>query len=359
MNPFMTERIHRLRRTLRAFDCFLVTNISNVRYLTGFTGSSGIVLITKDKGILLTDFRYKEQAGQEAGGLDIVISKKDWIKAVEGLAKKLGIKRLGFEATVSYDFFKRLSGGGLGLIARKGLVEKLRAVKDSSEIEAIKEAVRRAEAAFLKVRPYIKAGISERSIALRLEERLKAEGCRRMPFGIIVASGPNSSRPHAGITERRLSRGDLVVIDWGGEAYGYVSDITRTFIVKGGSGGAKKKEIYGLVLEANKRAISSVFDGAMAKDIDNSARYVIKNGGYGEFFGHGTGHGVGLDVHELPKISFTSKGRVREDMVFTIEPGIYLPGLGGVRIEDMVQVCGRGARLLSALPKGLRYNLIN
>jgi Xaa-Pro aminopeptidase len=350
-----SSRLSHLQESLkkRKIDAFLVTDIHNVRYLTGFTGSSGILFITKEKNIFLTDFRYKEQAGKETKDWDIVIGKGGMLKSIKALYKKNPIKKLGFESSVSYEFFRRLSHRDIHLKAFKGLIEKLRAVKDVTEIQSIREAVRRAESAFLDVKPYIRQGIRERAIALRLEESLKKNGCRHIPFDIIVASGPSAAMPHAKPIDRKLRIGDLVIIDWGGEADGYFSDMTRTLLIGKGDNFSKQKEIYQLVLEANMKAISHVSIGTTSEEIDRSARDVIKKAGYGEYFGHGTGHGVGLQVHESPHITWNRKDIIQENMVFTIEPGIYIPGLGGVRIEDMVVAGKRKAEVLTTLPKKL------
>ncbi len=348
----MNLRLAGIRQSFQGIEGFLVTDMNNIRYLTGFTGSSGFLLITKARNIFVTDFRYKEQARTETSGWDIVIEKGERPKTVSTLSRKLGIKRLGFEMSVSYEFFRRLSKRDLILRPFRNTIERLRAVKDDEEIELIKEAVTRAESAFFDVKPYIRKGIKENKIAMMFEERLKKRGCRHIPFDIIVASGKNSSMPHARPSEKMLDAGDLVVIDWGGEAGGYFSDMTRTLLIRGANTG-KKKEIYHIVFEANKKAVSVITPGIDGKKIDNSARYVIKKAGYGEFFGHGTGHGVGLQVHESPHITWNKKESIKEDMVFTIEPGIYVPGLGGVRIEDMVAVGKKGAVLLTKLPREL------
>jgi Xaa-Pro aminopeptidase len=349
-----SSRLDKIKKSLRrkSIDGFLVTDIHNMRYLTGFSGSSALLLITKNKNIFVTDFRYKDQAEREVKGWDFIIEKKGMIKAIENLSRKVGIKKLGLESSVSYDFFRKLSRD-LNLKAFTGLIEKFRQIKDICEIRSIREAIQRAESAFLEVKPYIKQGVKERSIALRLEERLKKKGCRHIPFDVIVASGPNSAMPHAKPTERKLINGDLVIIDWGGEADGYFSDMTRTFLIDKGNDVNKKKEIYQIVLGANKRAISFVSPGIESQEVDSSARNFIKKAGYGEFFGHGTGHGVGLQVHELPRITWNRREIMKENMVFTIEPGIYLPGVGGVRIEDMVIVRPDGSKTLTALSKGL------
>jgi Xaa-Pro aminopeptidase len=347
------ERLKAIRKHLRDIDGLLVTDITNVRYLTGFTGSSGFALVTRSESIFCTDFRYVEQAGEEVHDHWNIVEQKDGqTKTIKDLSRKTGIRRLGFESSVSYEFYQTLRSAVPEVKALGGVVEKHRAVKDPVEIGLIKEAVRRAEAAFKEIKPYIRAGVKERSLAMRLAERLGRRGCRRIPFDIIVASGGNSAMPHARATDKRLEPGDLVTIDWGGEAGGYFSDMTRTLLLKG-PGMGRKKEIYGLVLRANREGVAAVTDGAGSRHVDNRARDVIKNAGYGRHFGHALGHGVGLEVHELPRIGRSRAVRIREGMVFTIEPGIYVPGLGGVRIEDMVAVAGGGARLLTRLPRRL------
>ncbi len=349
----MSSRLVSIRKALKQIDGLLITDINNVRYLSGFTGSSAFLLITKSGGLFATDSRYEEQAKKEVTGWDISIERGERSKTISKISKRLGIKRLGFEASMSYGLFRDLSKKGLRMELLKNAVEKLRAVKDSTEIELIKKAVKRAESAFTATLPYIKKGVSEKKIALILEENLRKMGCSRLPFEIIVASGRNSSMPHARPTDKKLRAGDLVVIDWGGEADGYFSDMTRTLLVKGPDIG-KKKEIYQIVLEANKKAISAIRPGIDVRKIDHSARYVIKRAGYGKLFGHGTGHGVGLQVHELPSITWRKKAMIKENMIFTIEPGIYVPELGGVRIEDMALVGKKRASLLTTLSKELK-----
>lgn len=351
----LAERHKEIRSALRGVDGFLITDIVNVRYLSGFTGSSGFIILAKGRGgegAFVTDSRYALQAEREIEGLKIYIEKRPAPRAVRALARKLGIRDLGVEDTVSIGMFNALSSRDLRLKAFRDPARALRAVKEAGEVASIREAVRRAEAAFLEVRPYIRAGRRESEVAWRLEERLRKKGCRRIPFDIIVASGPNSALPHARAAERKLSAGDLVVVDWGGEAGGYFSDMTRTLLIRG-KDAARKKEIHRLVFEAQRKAIRAVRPGAGSPEIDSAARDVIKKAGYGRNFGHGLGHGVGLEVHELPRISPTSKDRLKEGMVFTVEPGVYVPGLGGVRIEDMVLVTQGGAEVLTSLPRGL------
>ncbi len=336
----------------KGIDGLLITYIPNVRYITRFRGSSGCVLLTKNKKVFCTDPRYEEQAKQEIKGFDFLIEKEGRPREIIERARALGIKTLGFESTASYMFYRSLLRKGIKIKAVGNFVEDLRKIKDTEELVLIRKAIVRAENAFLHLKSLIRPGISERQIALRLEENLKKEGCYSLPFDIIVASGPNSALPHAKPTERKIKPGDLVVVDWGGEAGGYFSDITRSFLMKGRDL-SRKKEIYDTVLQANIKAIHSVAPGLSCRMVDSAARDSIKKAGYSGFFGHGTGHGVGLEVHELPRISRLGRESVKPGMVFTIEPGVYIPGIGGVRIEDMVLVEKTGCRVLTALPKGL------
>ncbi|MFZ5996290.1 MAG: M24 family metallopeptidase [Nitrospirota bacterium] len=331
------SRLQHVQRLLtrKKIDALYVGAIKNVRYLTGFTGSSGFVLISRDRGVFVTDFRYQEQAGNEVKGYEIEIERGKRIKVLQALLKKLGAKRLGFETSLSYEFYALLKTLPLVLSPQSNLIENLRKVKDAEEVAAIREAVRRAEEAFLAVKPRIKAGVRERDIALRLEEQLKKTGCRSIPFDIIVASGNNASMPHARATEKKIAKGDFVIIDWGGEADGYFSDMTRTLLMSG-EALSEKRAVYEVVNSAREKAVQSVKKGVTTRAVDAAARDTIKKAGYGDFFGHGTGHGIGLDVHEAPRVSWLRSERIADGTVFTIEPGIYIPHLGGVRIEDMV-----------------------
>jgi Xaa-Pro aminopeptidase len=337
---------------LKGIDGILITHITNVRYLTGFTGSSGCVLIGKKARVFCTDPRYEEQAKQEIKGFDILIEKEERPKDILDRAKSLGIKTLGFESTASYNFYRSLVRKGLKIKAISNFIEDMRKIKDPEELIMIRKAVSRAESAFLRMKGSIRPGVTERQVALQLEENLKKEGCYAVPFDIIVASGENSALPHAKPTEKKIKPGDLVVIDWGGESGGYFSDMTRSFLIHGRNI-SRKKEIYETVLQANLQAIHSVAVGMNSRLVDKAARDSIKKAGYADFFGHGTGHGVGLDVHELPRISRLGREYVKPGMVFSIEPGVYMPGIGGVRIEDMVLVEKNGCRVLTTLPKGL------
>ncbi|HMK55621.1 MAG TPA: Xaa-Pro peptidase family protein [Dissulfurispiraceae bacterium] len=353
MSEFI-DRIEGLRAVMRAkkVDAMLVLNLRNVRYLTGFTGSSAFVFVTRDRSFFYTDFRYKEQAEAEVKCCELGLEKGKRARLIGDLIKKLGPKNLGFESSISFDFYQSMHKLPLTLLPLEGAVEKLRLVKDSRELKNIEEATRRAEEAFIAIKPRIKPGVTERSIALRLEEELKKRGCRRIPFDIIVASGRHSSMPHAGQTDKKIEKGDFVIIDWGGEAGGYYSDMTRTLLMAGPDV-ERKKQIYDIVDRARKRAIAAVREGRKSSEIDAAARQYIKDAGYGDYFGHGTGHGIGLDVHEAPRISWAGRETLLSGMVFSIEPGIYLPGLGGVRIEDLVLVEGGKGRTLTKLDRRL------
>ena len=348
------NRIQGLKGVMRSrkVDALLVTNIRNIRYLTGFTGSSAFVVVTEGRSFFFTDFRYKEQAESEVQHCELKQEKGKRIGLINNLVKRLGTKVLGFESSVSFDFYQSLRKLSVELFPLDGTVEKLRLVKDSDELENIQEAIRRAEESFVAIKPYIKPGVTERAIALRLENELKRRGCKRIPFDIIVASGKHSSMPHAGQTDKKLERGDFVIIDWGGEAGGYYSDMTRTLLMAG-QDIERKRHIYNIVNRAREKAIADVRDGKKGSEIDAAARQHIVKAGYGQYFGHGTGHGIGLDVHEAPRISLAGRETLSSGMVFSIEPGIYLPGCGGVRIEDLVLVDGDKGRTLTKLDRKL------
>lgn len=352
MAPVAAQRIRSLQKLLRAkaLDGFLVTALRNVRYLTGFSGSSGFVLITRTGAVFVTDFRYQEQAGNQVVAAEIVIERGKRIALIGDLLRKHDVRRLGFESSVSFSMYEQLRSCGAELVPLKEAVERLRVIKDAEEVAAIGRAVQRAEDAYCAIRKWIRPGVREIEVAWRLEAALKERGCRHAAFEIIVASGVNSSMPHAQPTSKKIARGDCVMIDWGGEADGYYSDMTRTVIVPGAAD-PKKQKIYDTVNRARHAAIRAVRTGVKTQDIDEVARRIIRDAGYGECFGHSLGHGIGLDVHEYPYVSWTRGERVRKGMVFSIEPGIYVPGLGGVRIEDVVLVKDSSVSILTNLSR--------
>lgn len=330
----------------------LITNINNIRYLTGFSGTSGFCLLTGHETLFFTDFRYTEQAESEVMLWTICLEKGKRIDTIKKALRKLGIKKIGFESSQSYMFYQQMMKLGVEIKAYENLIEKYREIKDDEELMNIKEAYTRAEDAMIEIKNRIKPGVKESEIALRLEMALRQKGCKRIPFEIIVASGSNSSKPHATVTDKYVEKGDFVIIDWGGECNGYFSDITRTFLMKD-SDLDKKAEIYEIVRTACKQAILSVREGVKASDVDKAARNYIVERGFGENFGHGTGHGIGLQSHEEPRINKLNNKPLKDGMVFTIEPGIYIRSFGGVRIEETVAITKGKNELLCKLPNEL------
>ncbi|MBI5599519.1 MAG: aminopeptidase P family protein [Deltaproteobacteria bacterium] len=352
----MTDRIKIMRAGLegRGLDGILVTDLKNVRYLAGFTGTSGYVLLTSLKashagaaGFFFTDSRYALQARGEVKGLRITIYKKA-IEEIAGTVKGLGLKRVGFDGrNLSYDTFRRLKKllPAVRLKSSPDAVEGKRAVKDADEVEYIRGAIAAAGKGFESVEKRGIGGVTEKEVSIRIEAAVKKAGADALSFETIVASGFRSAMPHAVASGKRIKKGELVIVDMGVELGGYRSDETRTYAV--GSATAAQKKIYSTVKDAQMRALDAIRPGARAKDVDGAARTCIRKAGYGKYFGHGTGHGVGLDVHERPHISPQSTDVFEEGMVVTVEPGIYIPGFGGVRIEDMALVTRDGAEVLT------------
>jgi Xaa-Pro aminopeptidase len=348
-------RVSNLRKiTADLADAALITDLKNIFYLTGFTGSSASLILTRNRMLFYTDFRYREQSVAETeGAWEINIVNKKGVQAVAGAIKKLGLKSIAFESSVSYEYWDGLRAAGIKTVPLRYAIENMRRIKSAEEAERITKALRRAETAFLRIKPRIKPGIRELQIARMLEQELKSSGCRTLPFDIIAASGKNSAMPHARPTEKKVEPGDLVVIDWGGEYDGYFSDISRTLLMSGGSRTAEKKKIYNIVKEALKKAVDKARSGVSSKTVDSAARGFIAASGYGEYFGHGTGHGVGINVHEAPWITYSRPSRICNGMIFTIEPGIYLPETGGVRIEDMVCINNGKPEVMTKLGRSI------
>jgi Xaa-Pro aminopeptidase len=333
-------------------NAFLVTRREDVRYLTGFTGSAGSVLVASGKPFLITDFRYKVQSERETGGIRVHIQKKDFPTALAEVVAESGAGRVRFdESSLTVDALRKLKSRVPHLKGHRDLIGELRRLKDGEELKRIREAVRRAETSLRELKKYIRPGARERDVALMLEFLMREKGARKAAFDSIIASGSNGAMPHASVTDRRLKQGDLVTIDFGAEADGYFSDITRTYCL--GQPTARQREVHALVLAAQTAAIKRISSGILCKDVDSAARTMIRDAGHGEHFGHGTGHGIGLMVHEGPSLSPLSKDRLAPDMVFTVEPGVYIPDWGGVRIEDMVLLTEKGAKVLTSLPREL------
>jgi len=348
------RRIFRLRHLMekQGITALLVNRREDVRYLTGFTGSSGSLLVASGKPCLITDFRYKLQTHLETKGVTILIQKKDFLTALNNAAERMDVDSLWFdESALTVEELKKLKKQGFTLKGHRDIVGTLRRQKDEHELASIRLAIRRAEQSFRELKKYIRPGATERELGLKLEFLMRDKGSRKAAFDTIVASAANGAMPHASVTNRRIKKGDLVTIDFGAEANGYYSDITRTLCV--GRPSTKQREIHELVLQAQTAAIRSVRPDVDCKSVDYAAREIIQRAGHGKHFGHGIGHGIGLMVHEGPSVSPLSKDRVLKDMVFTVEPGVYVPGWGGVRIEDMVLVTESGATILTTLPRGL------
>lgn len=343
----------RLKMSQVPVDAFMVSNMQNWRFISGFTGDAGILLITQDEAIIFTDSRYTEQAEQEAPGYTVIktLVEKDVVKET---IDKLGIGAIAFEKDyVTYSRWEKLGQTfkDQTLVGVSGWVEELRAAKSEEEAGYIAKAQSIADEAFSRLLPMVKAGVSEAELALELEFTMRKLGSDGIAFPFIVVSGARSSLPHGVPTSKRLEPGDFVTFDFGARFKGYCSDMTRTVVV--GHASDKHKQIYDVVLRAQLAALEVIRPGVPAKQVDLAGRKVIEEAGYGDYFGHGIGHGVGLNVHERPSVGKTSEDVLQPGMVITVEPGIYIPGFGGVRIEDLVLVTEDGKKNLTSSPKEL------
>jgi len=355
----MNNRLQKLRSRFRekGIDGIFITQSENRRYLSGFDGSSGFLIISKQKAVLATDFRYTEQAVGEAPDFEILRIANNISDWFPGLIRELDIKKPGFEARdVTYDFYRQLIEAlkkkkvKVEMVPVDGMVEHVRAVKEPGEIELIRRSCAITDAAYESVAGTIRPGMTEVQVAWELEKNLREKGSQSLPFEIIVASGPRGALPHAKPTDRVIEEGDSVVIDMGAKYKGYASDMTRTICA--GEPDATFRKVYNTVLEAQKAAMEIVREGIPGKKADGAARKIIREAGYGEAFGHALGHGVGLAEHELPRVGPRAEGPLTEGMVFTIEPGIYISGWGGVRIEDTVVMENGKAVPLTEAVKG-------
>jgi Xaa-Pro aminopeptidase len=350
----MRGRGDRLEAALgeRGLDRMLVTDLTNVRYLTGFTGTNGAAICGPGIRVFLTDFRYTERAAAEVCEWETITLTGDWLA---GIAERLAGK-VGFEDDhVSVRSFTKLEEKlpeGVEAVAAGGAVEGLRRVKDADELAAIAEASKLADAALVATVGEGFVGKTERAVADAFEARIRAAG-GELSFDTIVAAGPNGAQPHAEPGPRVIERGELIVFDMGAKLDGYCSDGTRTYAT--GDPGEEGRRVYETVLAAQQAALEAIRPGEKGEDVDLAARKVIDDAGHGEHFGHGLGHGVGLDIHEGPRLSLRSDDVLATNEVVTVEPGIYLAGDLGVRIEDLVVVTDDGLRNLSTLPKDLTF----
>ena len=355
----MSDRAQRLTALFEepGIDVLLVTDLVNVRYLTGYSGSNGLALIGPQLRIFVSDFRYQQQAAEEVedtfarriapapqGLLDLV---------AESLPS--GQLRLGFEADhLSVSQHEHLRAGlpdDVELVSTTRLVETLRAVKAPDELARIKAATSLADAAFERLLRDRIVGRTERELALALEDDMRRQGAERVSFETIVAAGAHGALPHAQPRDIEIREGDMVVFDWGAELDGYCSDCTRT--IAAGDPGREARDVYELVLEAQLGGLQAVRAGRGGRDVDGVAREMIAASGYADQFGHGLGHGVGLEIHERPTLSTRSDDQLEAANVVTVEPGVYLPGQFGIRIEDLVVVTGDGCEILTSVPKQL------
>jgi Xaa-Pro aminopeptidase len=356
-NSLYGTRQENSRKILDSYplDGILFVGLENIRYLCGFTGSDGAFVITQRESYFLTDSRYWTQADEEVKGSQIIHYKKK-MEGIFSLLFDLKIRKIGFESASlpfsAYQFLTERLANETKLIPLEEELRNLRAVKDTQELILIRKAIDISSHAFSQITKTLKESVVEREVALEMEIFMKASGAEALGFDIIIASGKRSALPHGKASDKRIEKGDFILIDFGSGFQGYHSDQTRTVVC--GNPSAEQEKIYQIVKEAHDKAIEKVRPGIPMSEVDGAARDHIRNQGYGGYFGHGTGHGIGLAVHEDPVVNGENKGPLQEGMVFTIEPGIYIPDWGGVRIEDMVLVTPHGVEVLTYLPGELR-----
>ena len=349
------KRIAKLRGKMSAakIDAVFLAGDHNRNYLSGFTGNESYSFITMDKAFFITDSRFTEQASQQVEGYELIETSKNKTIAelLSDLAKESNAGNIGFEEDVlsfkAYSEYKeRLR---CGFVPMKGMVEEIRMIKDSTELDIMRKAAEIADNAFEHMLKFIQPGMTEREIGIELEMNMKKNGATGLSFPSIVASGTRSSLPHGEATEKRVADGEFLTLDFGCVYKEYCSDMTRTIVL--GKPSEKMVEIYKVVLDAQQLAAKSFREGAVAVDVDKIARDYIAKAGYGENFGHSLGHGVGRQVHEAPTIGYRNGTVLKAGMVVTNEPGIYLPGFGGVRIEDIIIITADGSEIMSKSTK--------
>ncbi|MDD3225463.1 MAG: Xaa-Pro peptidase family protein [Clostridium sp.] len=349
------ERIEKLRAVMASknLDCVLLVGDSNRNYLSGFTGDESFSIITKDNAIFITDSRFTQQAKEQVKDYEIIQYNRPFSIFFGETIKKLNVKNVGFEEDViSYAFYDELSKAvSVELIPMRGIVEEIRVIKDKNEVQTIKQAAGIADKAFAHMLDFIKEGKTEREVGLELEFTMKKMGARDLSFPSIVASGVRSCLPHGQATEKILKKGDFLTLDFGCIFNDYCSDMTRTVVI--GEASDKMKEIYNVVLKAQENAIKVIKPGIKTCIVDAAARDYIIEKGYGKYFGHSVGHGVGRQIHERPILGPKSTTVLKSGMIVTDEPGIYIPDFGGVRIEDLILVTDTGCEVLSKSPKNM------
>lgn len=348
-------KLQKLRKTLQEqnLDGILITNGYNRRYMTGFTGTAGVAIVSQNDAVFITDFRYTEQAAAQIQDFRIVRHETTIIEEIATQVKNMGIKLLGFEKdTVSYGTYELYKNKiQTDLVPISGLIEKIRLIKTQQEINIIKVACEIADHAFTHILNFIKPGKTELEVSNELEFFMRKQGATQSSFDTIVASGLRSALPHGVATNKVIEKGDFVTLDYGALYNGYISDITRTVAV--GEPSEKLVDMYNAVLASQLLALEKVGPGLSGIQADAIARNYLKEKGYGEAFGHSLGHGIGLEVHEGPGLSMRSEAILEPGMAVTIEPGVYLPGIGGVRIEDDILITETGNELLTHSSKEL------
>ncbi|HLW61678.1 MAG TPA: Xaa-Pro peptidase family protein [bacterium] len=357
--PTLRSHLDRAREYLgtSGTEALLLLKTENRRYVTGFTGSAGLALVTPPEALLAVDFRYEEQAAAEAPGWTVLRGGRDPLGALAAAVGERKPRTIGFEAEfVSYAQVLRLREKlAPAELVPLNSVDRLRWVKDAEELAAISRAVEIADQAFVHMLEVLRPGLTERAAGVELESFMRRAGADRVAFDSVVASGPRSALPHGRATDRVMAGGEFVTLDFGAQCGGYCSDCTRTVALR--SADDQQRRVYQVVLDAQRRALDMIRPGVPCRSVDEAARSVIAAAGFGEAFGHSLGHGLGLEVHEGPRLSPLEDAVLGPGMVVTVEPGIYLPGWGGVRTEDDVVVTADGCRILTRAPKELRVVL--
>lgn len=353
----MKNRIRKLQAIIvkENLDFLLITFLPHIRYLSGYSGTNGLILASPQGSVFLTDFRYKDQAKQQVRNMKVIVVERDLFTSLGDIPQLKGKRvKLGFESTYlnckTYRILRSLLPDCL-MVSTEKLVETLTIKKDSSELSKIKKAVKISDDAFSGILDFIKPGVKELDIAAELEYRMKRDGSSTPFFQTIVASGKRSALPHGVASDKKIRKGEFVTMDFGAVCDGYTSDITRTVMV--GKANRRQKQIYDIVFKAQKLAVGKARSKMKACDLDKAARDLIKRAGYGKYFGHGLGHGIGLQIHDNPAVNPTNQLFLEPGMVITIEPGIYIPNWGGVRIEDDVSITQRGCQVLNTSPREL------
>ncbi len=348
-------RQDRLRALMEAhrLPLLLVTHLVNVRYLTGFTGSAGILLLGPREGWLWVDPRYTLQAGEQAVGVEVIEEKKGILPGAAKWLGKSGAREVAFEASnltcEQFDRLREKVGGEIQFKPAGDLIEELRVVKDRGEIEAMRRAGKLTAVVFAEVLPHVRPGVEENELAAEIEFKMRTRGAEGAAFGTIVASGARGAFPHARPSSKALQQGELVIFDLGAIVDGYAADMTRTVYL--GQPNRRVQSLYAAVVKAQEGAVREVQDTVTAGEIDSAARRILARYRLSRFFTHSTGHGVGLEVHERPRLGKGETTCLRSGSVVTIEPGVYMKGLGGIRIEDTVLVCPQGPEVLTPAPK--------